>query len=188
MSLRTLKLKVLDRTELVKVETAARTFGELKAEEVVKGLGIDWSSAKLIDRASKAEFVLDEAVLPATDAVMFVMPTKSKAGADLPYKEVKELVKNFKANGGVVPFNYTQASAEQLNKFWKTVEESKNVAEDIASELESVEEEENVIFLTPGKYTIIVEDGYEDVEEVNLLDETTLEDLDVEAQQLKARQ
>ena len=63
MTSRVLKLKVLTQSELVKVETSARTFGELKKEGAVMALGIDWSSAKLVDRASKASFEVDEAVL-----------------------------------------------------------------------------------------------------------------------------
>lgn len=186
--MRILKLKVLDRTELVKVETTSRTFGELKVEEVVKELGIDWSSAKLIDRASKAEFVLDEAVLPATDAVMFVMPTKSKAGADLPYKEVVAKINEYKAAGGVVPFNTVGKSTAKLNEFWNSVQSTKAVSEELASE-NCPEEELEVITLKPGKYILQVEGvEIEDVEEINLLDETTLEDLDEEAKQLKARQ
>lgn len=177
MTVRTLKLKVLTQNELVKVETSARTFGEFKAE--VTELGIDWSSVKLIDRASKATYEVDDAVLPATDAIMFVMPTKSKAGCDLSYKEAKEAVKQFKANGGNVPFNYTQASTEQLNKFLASVAS----VQEIAEELE--EESDQVIYLKPGVYTIVVESDLDDVEEVNLIDYTTEEDLAAEAEELK---
>lgn len=118
---RVIKLKLLTQTELVKVETSARTFAEFKKEPAVSALGIDWNSAKLIDRASKASFDLDEAVLPAIDALMFVTPTKTKSGADLGYKEVKAKIKEFKEKGGIVPFNYTQATTTELNKFWNSI-------------------------------------------------------------------
>lgn len=176
--MRILKLKVLTQNELVKVETAARTFGEFKAE--VTNLGIDWSSVKLIDRASKATYEVDNAVLPSVDAIMFVMPTKSKAGADLSYKDAKEAVKQYKMNGGNVPFNYTQASTEQLNKFLAGVQTTKEVAEEV-----NEEEVTEVIFLKPGVYTIVVESDLEDVEEINLIDFTTEEDLAAEAEELK---
>lgn len=175
---RVIKLKLLSQNELVKVETSARTFGEFKAE--VANLGIDWTSVKLIDRASKVSYSeLDAAVLPATDAIMFVMPTKSKAGTNLCYKEAKEAVKQFKANGGNVPFNYTQASTEQLNKFLASVAS----VQEIAEELE--EDSDQVIYLKPGVYTIVVESDLDDVEEVNLIDYTTEEDLAAEAEELK---
>ena len=132
MTSRVLKLKVLTQSELVKVETSARTFGELKKEAVVAALGIDWSSAKLIDRASKASFEVDEAVLPATDAIMFVMPTKSKAGASY-QAELRAKIKQLKEDGVEVPFNYTHATNSQMEAFLasvETVEEETDAAED----------------------------------------------------------
>jgi len=177
---RVIKLKLLSQNELVKVETSARTFGEFKAE--VANLEIDWTSVKLIDRASKVSYSeLDAAVLPATDAIMFVMPTKSKAGADLSYKEAKEAVKQYKLNGGNVPFNYTNASTEQLNKFLAGV----NATQEVAKEVEEGNAPET-IFLKPGVYTLVVEgDEIKMGEEVELVDETTLDDLQAEAEALK---
>lgn len=120
MSTRTIKLKVLTATNVVTIVTNARTFGEFKTLSEVKELGIDWSSAKLIDRATKASFELDDAVLPSVDCVLFHSPTKSKAGInwdDAGYKECKAEVKKLKEGGVIVDFNYTQASTETLRKF-----------------------------------------------------------------------
>jgi hypothetical protein len=118
MSTRTIKLKLLTQTGVVKVESALRTFGELKQDPTVKKLGIDWQNTKLIDKDTRATFDLDDSILPAIDCILFVTPTKTKSGADLPYKEVKQKIKEFKEKGGLVPFNYTQATTEDLNKFW----------------------------------------------------------------------
>lgn len=180
--MRTLSLKVLTQNELVKIETNASTFGEFKKEPSVTALGIDWSSAKLIDRGTKNSIEVDEAVLPATDSILFVMPTKSKAGMALGYKEVKAKIKEFKERGGVVPFNYTQASTEQLNKFWDTVKGGETLSQEPANESE---DPENVFYLKPGTYTLVVEGNETEVEEVHLVDTTTLEDLEDEAKQLK---
>lgn len=145
---RVIKLKLLTQNELVKVETSARTLGEFKNELTVQNLGIDWSSTKLIDRATKASFDLDEAVLPATDALIFVTPTKTKSGA-YSYREAIEAVKTYKANGGKVNFNYTHASTKQLNDFLNTIEKveearaAQNKAEKALEELaEDIEAEE----------------------------------------------
>lgn len=175
---RVIKLKLLTQTALHVVETSARTLGEFKTE--ISDLDIDWSSTKLIDRETKASFEVDEAVLPAINAIMFVMPTKSKAGADLSYKEVKAKIKAYKAGGGNVPFNYTRATTSELNKFWSSVETINEVTE-------SVEEDTNeVITLSPGTYTVVVEgDVVELVEEVTVVDCTTEEDLDAEAKELR---
>lgn len=179
MSLRTLKIKVLTQSELVKVETAARTFGEFKKEAVVAELGIDWSSAKLIDRASKATYEVDEAVLPATDAIMFVMPTKSKAGASY-QAELRAKIKDLKNNGVEVPFNYTHASNTQMEAFLasqETVEEEKPCTEELET-----------ITLKPGKYILQIDEyEIEEENEVHLVDDTTLEDLDEEARLLMGK-
>ena len=179
MTNRVLKLKVLTQSELVKVETSARTFGELKKEAVVAALGIDWSSAKLIDRASKASFEVDEAVLPATDAIMFVMPTKSKAGASY-QAELRAKIKDLKEAGVEVPFNYTHATNSQMEAFLASVE----TVEEETPCTETLE----VITLKPGKYILQVEGvDIDEVEEIQLVDDTTLDDLEDEAQMLMGK-
>lgn len=120
MSIRTIKLKVLTSTNVVTISTDVRTFGEFKNLAEVESLGIDWKSAKLIDRATKASFELDDAVLPAVDCIMFHTPTKSKAGADWSqagYKECKAEIKSLKDSGVYIPFNYTQATTKDLQSF-----------------------------------------------------------------------
>ena len=176
MTSRVIKLKVLTQSELVKVETSARTFGELKREAVVAALEIDWSSAKLIDRASKASFEVDEAVLPATDAIMFVMPTKSKAGASY-QAELRAKIKQLKEDGVEVPFNYTHATNSQMEAFLASVE--------TVEEETPCTEELEVITLKPGKYILNVETP--EVEILDLVDDTTLDDLEDEAQMLMGK-
>lgn len=174
--MRTIKLKVLTQNELVVVETNARTFGEFKTE--VSGLGIDWSSAKLIDKASKASFEVDNAILPATDALMFVMPVKSKAGASR--SEMTAAVKALKEKGVEIPFNYTHATNKQL--------------EDFLSSQTTEEEPAEVIFLKPGKYILVVEENEtENAEEAvakfkaTLVEWVTFDDLQKEAEELKKK-
>ena len=179
MTSRVLKLKVLTQSELVKVETSARTFGELKKEAVVVALGIDWSSAKLIGRASKGSFELDEAVLPPTDDIMFVMPTKSKAGASY-QAELRAKIKQLKEDGVEVPFNYTHATNSQMEAFLASVET-------VEGETPCTETLE-VITLKPGKYILQVEGvDIDEVEEIQLVDNTTLDDLEDEAQMLMGK-
>lgn len=169
MTKRTIKLKLLTQTELVKVETSARTLAEFKKE--VENLNIDWSSTKLIDRASKASFEIDSAVLPEIDSIMFVMPTKSKAGASY-QQELRGKIKELKTNGYNIPFNYTTASNAVMEAFLESVENT-NEEEVFDSE----------IILEPGVYKLTVK-GSENVK-INLIDETTEEDLDLEAEQIK---
>jgi len=179
--MRTLSLKVLTQNSLVKVETDVRTLGEFKKETVVKGLEIDWANVKLIDRASKNSYEVEDAVLPSVNAILFIMPTKSKAGV-YSYQEAKQLVKEYKSNGGKVPFNYTQASAIKLNEFLGSIE-VKGVENEV---VDTYTEPTNVIHLSPGVYTLIVDaPEIEEIEEVEFIDPTTLDDLNEEAEALK---
>lgn len=182
---RVIKLKLLTQTELVKVETSARTLAEFKLEPIVKELSIDWSSAKLIDRASKATFDLDESVLPAIDSLMFVTPTKTKSGA-LDYREAKAEVKKYKDNGGIVPFNYTTAGTSTLNEFLDSIGKSTSCNCKSAS-TSSVKAQ--VINLIQDNWVEVIdsEELGDLIETSELVDNTTLEDLDDEANALKGR-
>lgn len=114
--MRIIKLKLLTQEQLVSIQTEARTFGEFKKEEAVQKLEIDWSAAKLIDRATKTSLELDEAVLPEVDSsIMFVMPTKTKSGADLSYKEAKEQVKNLVDSGKIGKVSWVGKTTQDLN-------------------------------------------------------------------------
>jgi hypothetical protein len=124
MSTRLIKMKLLTQDMPVKIETDARTLGELKNVPEVKKLSIDWNNTKVINKADKASFELDESILPAIECWLFITPTKTKSGTDLPYKEVKAKIKEYKEKGGDVPFNYTQATTADLNAFWKKVQGS----------------------------------------------------------------
>jgi hypothetical protein len=166
--MRTLSLKVLTQNSLVKVETDVRTLGEFKKETVVKGLEIDWANIKLIDRASKNSYEVEDAVLPSVNAILFIMPTKSKAGV-YSYQEAKQLVKEYKSNGGEVPFNYTQASAVKLNEFLDSIE------------VKGVEDEMVDTYTEPT----IDAPEIEEIEKVEFIDPTTLDDLNEEAKALK---
>lgn len=129
MSTRTIKLKLLTQSGLVKIESSARTFSELKQDALIKELEIDWEHTKLIDKASRnVVSELEDSVLPATDCILFVTPNQTKSGADLSYREVKQKIKEYKEKGGEVPFNYTQATTKDMNDFWNKVKNQKPVA------------------------------------------------------------
>lgn len=112
--MRTLKIKFPNvDTGLVSFITNAVTFGEFKQEAPDH----DWSKLQMVDRATKAIYVLDDAILPSVDSIMFVVPRDHKGGAEYPYKVAKTMIKDFIAEGGHVPFNYTQATTAKLNEF-----------------------------------------------------------------------
>jgi len=77
MSTRKVTLKVTSQKDLIKVDSEARTFGELKKE--VKS--VKWDGMRAVERASKNTVELDEAILPAGDFTLFLVPEKVKSGA-----------------------------------------------------------------------------------------------------------
>jgi hypothetical protein len=92
-SSRKIMLKLLTQQQLEVIETNARTFGEFK-EEVMKSKELaskmsNFKGVQFIEKRTKAAFgQLDDAVLPATECVLFVMPMQTKSGNDIPVKEV----------------------------------------------------------------------------------------------------
>lgn len=197
--MKTIKLKLLDRQDLVSINTEATTLGEFKNLSEVKELNINWEATKLIDRATKTSFDIDEAKLPTIDALFFVVPTKTKAGS-LPYKEVKKKIKKYKKEGGEVPFNYTQATTQQLNDFWDSINKEK--VEEVSETQEEVENADSLLEETKELLKKAVENlsklvklpaaNQEDVAEaVQQFKDTialyvTKSDLDLEAEHLAA--
>jgi hypothetical protein len=176
-------MKLLTQDMPVKIETDARTLGELKNVPEVKRLSIDWNNTKVINKADKASFELDESILPAIECWLFITPTKTKSGQDLPYKEVKAKIKEYKEKGGKVDFNYTQATTADLNKFWNKVKgskpivgQSKPIAKKVAEVVTNVKAKAESIKETPKEDTILVKD---------IADVVTKAELQSEAQYLK---
>jgi hypothetical protein len=92
--MRKIKFKLLTRTELVTVETDARTFGQLKtqitANKELNAL-IQFGNNQFIERDTKVAYgALEDALLPVGDCFMFVIPMKTKSGCDLPSVDALE--------------------------------------------------------------------------------------------------
>lgn len=114
--MRKIKFKLLTRTELVTVETDARTFGQLKtqitANKELNAL-IQFGNNQFIERDTKVAYgALEDALLPVGDCFMFVIPMKTKSGCDLPsvdsleemgYSELRSLGSKLnKENGATI--------------------------------------------------------------------------------------
>jgi hypothetical protein len=76
MSKRQVTLKLTTQKDVIKHESAARTYGELKKELN----NIKWSGMRVVERTNKTTLQHSDAVLPATDFVLFLVPEKVKAG------------------------------------------------------------------------------------------------------------
>ena len=78
MSTRKVTLKVTSQKDLIKVESNARTFGELKKE--VKE--VKWTGMRVVERSTKNTLDMDDAILPAGEFTLFLVPEKVKSGGD----------------------------------------------------------------------------------------------------------
>lgn len=102
-SKRKVTLKLTTQKDLIHAESDARTFGELKKD--LKD--VKWTGMRVVERESKVTFQVDEAVLPAGDFTLFLVPEKVKSG--------KEKVKKLK-NIATASYNELRSHASQLNK------------------------------------------------------------------------
>ncbi|MDX9798244.1 MAG: hypothetical protein RBT05_05255 [Bacteroidales bacterium] len=90
--MRTFKFKLLTQAQLEEFSTNATTLGEMKSEirnnpDLLRKFGVNSNSnldeVQFIERSSKTTYSLDSAILPTTDATLFVSVIKSKAGVEL---------------------------------------------------------------------------------------------------------
>ena len=90
--MRTFKFKLLTQAQLEEFSTNAVTLGEMKAEirrnpELLRKFGVNTDSnldeVQFIERSTKTTYTVNDAILPTTDATMFVSVIKSKAGVEL---------------------------------------------------------------------------------------------------------
>lgn len=179
MEKRTIKIKTDEQAKLLTVETSATTLGELKRE-----VNINWNNTSVVVKDTKTSLPFDESVLPSGNTLLFVFPQKAKSGA-YSYKEAKAKIKALKKAGVVIPFNYTIASTEVLNKFLETYENE-------ASEVETIKLEagKKYLLVVEGNMTkeVIVEripEGY--VSTKILVDTTTIAELDAEYSAMRER-
>jgi len=75
--MREVVLKLTTQKDLVKHQSDARTFGELKKELV----NIKWSGMRVVERSNKTTLQMDDAVLPQGDFILFLVPEKVKSGS-----------------------------------------------------------------------------------------------------------
>jgi polyhydroxyalkanoate synthesis regulator phasin len=192
--MRVIKLKLMTQNSLVAVETDALTLGEFKQVDAVRALEIDWSNAKLIDRASKASFDLDESRLPEVDSIMFVTPVKTKAGM-LPYSEAKAQVKELIAEGKIESINWMGKTTEDLNRIiydydvakgnFKVID-STTMVQEIQDLLNQVSEKVTKLASMSGSDSSVLTKELIAFKE-NLADFVTKDSLDIEAEELALR-
>jgi len=74
--MREVVIKLTSQKDLIKHQSDARTFGELKKEM----RQVKWSGMRVVERSTKATLQMDDAVLPQGDFVLFLVPEKVKSG------------------------------------------------------------------------------------------------------------
>ena len=101
-SKRQVTLKLTTQKELIKHESDARVFGELKKE--LKN--VKWSGMRVVVRSTKNTLQDDNALLPGEDFVLFLVPEKVKSGT----------AKNKLKNIATASYNDLRSHASHLNK------------------------------------------------------------------------
>lgn len=79
---RTVRIKDTDRSGLLTFQVNATTFGQLKDEITSLDSSLSFSNKRAIVRETRVTLDSSEAVLPEGSFTLYLMPEKSKAGAD----------------------------------------------------------------------------------------------------------
>lgn len=101
-SKRKVTLKLTTQKDLIKHESNARTYGELQSE--LKD--VKFSGMRVVERSSKMTLQHDDAILPAGDFVLFLVPEKVKSGTG--NKKLKDI--------STANYNELRSHASHLNK------------------------------------------------------------------------
>jgi len=100
-SKRQITLKLTTQKDLIKHESDARTFGELKAELSQ----VKWDGMRVVERSTKNTLQIDDAILPAQDFLLFLVPEKVKSGQ---VEEIEDIEN--------APYNTLRSHISFLNK------------------------------------------------------------------------
>lgn len=124
---RKIRLKLLSQTKIETIETNARTYGELVSliesdSELNSKVFSGGDDIIMIDRDTKVEYGnIDNAILPATDCIMFIQPAKTKSGCDFEFSSSEISNMNY---------NEIRSYGSKLNKtFNANIDLSGNTAE-----------------------------------------------------------
>ena len=191
--MRKIKFKLLTQNELVVVETSARTFGELKAEVETSEFKnvISFNNNQFIERANKTVYgKIDEAVLPATDCIMFVSPLETKLGAcvdDMSYTEVRDYVIQLNKEKGA-KISILGSTATLKAKVKEFLGQTENVAQETSKDetesvYDSIVRHANTIISLVGDLQKFVKSQKN--EETKVVIKVTTDDLQQEAEMLK---
>ena len=197
---RSVKLKVTTQKDLIKAESSARTFGELKSELS----NVKWDGMRVVVRETKNTLQDDGALLPAGDFVLFLVPEKVKSGmgkkklkniATASYNDLRSHAShlNKTKNAGIVVSGGTEQIRKAVQAYYDKMNPAKaakeapaetpgNVNDAVAIIEKSggeIKEAIAIILANAGEAKAIVEDTTEYVLKV------TVEDLDTELADLK---
>jgi hypothetical protein len=194
MSKRKVTLKLTTQKDLVVRESEARTFGELKSEFS----DIKFDGMRVVERSTKNTLQMDDAILPATDFVLFVVPEKVKSGYHMPvidvetasYNELRSYISTLnKIKNANIPINgkieNLRNGLRQYLKGTETPDDLKPVVEE-ATSIEIIQECKNQINRAIDTLIEVVEKASAtSVPAEEYVIKTTLKDLENEVDEIK---
>jgi hypothetical protein len=152
--MRKISFKLLTQVQLESIETDARTLGQLKSEiNSNRNLSgkIRFGEVQLVDRDTKVTYdSLDDAILPATDCIMFVVPKKTKSGAkpdldSMTFTQLKELAEKLEEEDDNLMFDTDGTAAELYDELNDYYDNLPDVAEEVKTIKDSLIEVTDII-------------------------------------------
>jgi len=105
-SKRKVTLKLTTQKDLIHIESDARTFGELQKEVP----DVRFDGLRVVERSTKVTLQNPDAILPAGDFILFLVPEKVKSGMSKKKEGLKKLKNLDDAN-----YNELRSHASYLN-------------------------------------------------------------------------
>ena len=189
MSKRKVTLKLTSQKDLVVHESEARTYGDLQKELP----NIKWDGMRVVERSSKNTLQADDALLPAGDFLLFVVPEKVKSGNDMPkldidnasYNEMRSHASMLnKVKNANIPMGGSKDDIKKAVKAYyasttKSTDEASNDVAVIENARKNINDAIDSILRVASKPPVEI------VKEVEYVIKTSLEDLDAELASLK---
>ena len=117
-------LKLTSQKDLIKHQSDAITFGQLKDEMKQ----VKWDGMRVVERSTKSTLQLDDAILPQGDFILFLVPEKVKSGMT-------------KESGGLEELSDVEnASYNQLRSHMSWLNRNKDAKLDVSGSTEDLKE------------------------------------------------
>lgn len=194
MNKRTVTLKLTSQKDVISFESSARTFGDLKKEMK----DVKWDGMRVVERVSKNTLQMDDAILPGTDFLLFLVPEKVKSGHleeignidEASYNECRSHISylNKEEDADICMSGGLNDLRERLNDYYNDDEDLLSDCDDDDDEIDAITAIENAREkINEAIDLIIANSGNLGKDETEYLFKLSIDDLEKEVINIKSK-